>query len=162
MFYQFDIDRWIIHQLPPVLRTGAIFSFLKVFLYPVKQLLEVFGTYREAADLQLSYNAFTNYMQKWLNDVFFYTRDEIYITDEEFPAPALSFDDEGDAPVYVTAVDEDPAVALDLYSAPPGSKFGAFIVHVPPVMTQADIAVVEEWVNYYKFAGTQFRIEQYN
>ena len=68
---------------------------------------------------------------------------------------------EFDVPVYMTFADEDPAVALDLYSTPPDDKIGAFVVHVPSVMTAADIAVVEQWVNYYKFAGTQFRIEQY-
>ena len=145
-----------------MLRKSAVYAFLRAFLHPVKQLLATFSALRDATTRQLSFNAFTIYLQKWLNDVFFYEHGEIYITDEELPVPALSFNDESDAPVYVTAIDEDPAVALDLYSAPPGSKFGVFVVHVPPVMTQADISVVEEWVNYYKFAGTQFRIEQYN
>ena len=162
MFYQFDLDRWLIHQLPPVLRNSVVYAFLRTFVYPVKQLLATFTAYREAATRQLSFNAFTIYLQRWLNDVFFYERNEIYITDEIYQPVALSYVSEGEDPVYMTYEDEDPAVALGLYSSPPDDKIGAFVVHVPAAMTPADIAVVEEWVNYYRFAGTQFRIEQYN
>ena len=162
MFYQFDIDRWIIHQLPPVLRNSVVYAFLRTFVYPVKQLFETFSAYREAATRQLSFNAFTIYLQKWLNDVFFYTRDEIYITDEVYPIAALSFASEAADPVYMTGADEVPSVALELYSTPPDDKIGGFVVHVPAAMTSSDIAVVEQWVNYYRFAGTQFRIVKYN
>ena len=161
MFYRFDVDRWIIHQLPPVLRSKTVYSFLRAFLYPLKQLMQAFTAYREATMRQLSYNAFEIYLQKWLNDLFFYEYNDIFITDEVLPIPALSYQSEGEYPVYMTAVDEDPAVALQLYSSPPDDKIGAFVVHVPAVMTSADIAVVEQWVNYYKFAGTQFRVQQY-
>lgn len=161
MFYRFDTDRWIIHQLPPVLRRSGVYAFLRALLFPLKELMQSFTAYREAAVLQLSYNAFEIYLQKWLNDVFFYEYDDIYITDEELPVPTLSFQSEGDDPVYMTGASEDPAVALELYSSPPDDKIGAFVVHVPAAMTAADIAVVEQWVDYYKFAGTQYRIEQY-
>lgn len=161
MFYRFDVDRWIIYQLPPILRRPTIYSFLHALLFPIKQLMQTFTTYREAIMRQLSYNAFEIYLQKWLNDLFFYQYNDIYITDEILPVPALSFQSEGDDPVYMTAIDEDPAVALELYSSPTDDKIGAFVVHVPHVLTAADIAVVEKWVNYYKFAGTQYRIVQY-
>ncbi len=158
MFYRFDINRWIIHQLPPVLRSSVIYAFLVTMLFPLKELFLAFSAYREAAARQLSYNAFTVYLQKWLNDVFFYTHDDIYITDEELPVAALSFENEGDPDVYVTAIDEDPVIPLYMYSTPPDERIGAFVVHVPNAMTAADISVVERWVNYYKFAGTQYRI----
>ena len=161
MFYRFDVDRWIIHQLPPALRRSGVYSFLRAFLYPLKQLIQTFTAYREAVMAQLSYNAFEIYLQKWLNDLFFYEYDDIFITDEEIPIPALSFSNEGDAPVYMTGIDEDPAVPLNLFSSQPDNRLGAFVVHVPAAMTAADISVVEQWVNYYKFAGTQYRIEQY-
>ena len=161
MFYLFDPDRWIIQQLPPVLRRAVIYSFLRALMYPIKELILAFTTYREAAIQQLSYNGFTNYLERWLNDVFFYQHNEIYITEELVQIPWLAFENEGEDPVYMTKVDEDPAVALGLYSFNPNDKICVFVVHVPTVMTAADIAVVEQWVNYYKFAGTQYRIEQY-
>lgn len=161
MFYRFDIDRWIIHQLPPVLRRPGVFAFLRALLFPLKELMQAFTAYREAAVRKLSYNAFEIYLQKWLNDVFFYEYDDIYITDEVLPVASLYQMYEFDVPYYMSFADEDSAAPFELYSTPPDDKIGAFVVHVPPVMTAADIAVVEQWVNYYKFAGTQFRIEQY-
>ena len=161
MFYHFDVDRWIIHQLPPILRSPAVYAFLRALLCPLKDLVQAFTAYREASMRQLSYNAFTIYLQKWLNDIFFYDQDVIYITDEIISPAALYLQGEFDVPVYMTGADEEPAVPLELFSTPPDDRIGAFVVHVPLAMTDADIAVVERWVNYYKFAGTQFRIEQY-
>ena len=115
--------------------------------------MQTFTAYREAAMRQLSFNAFTIYLEKWLND--------IYITDDRL-LPAFLYEwNEFDVPVYMTFVDEDPAVPMELYSTPPDDRIGFFIVNVPPVLSSEDIAVVEQWVNYYKFAGTQFTISQY-
>ena len=161
MFYLFDVDRWIIQQLPPVLRRPGLYAFLRALLYPIKQLMQSLTAYREAIDRQLSYNAFEIYLEKWLNDVLFYDPGTIYITDEVLPIPALSLQSEGDAPVYMTDADEDPAVPLDLYSTEPDVILGEFVVHVPSGISEEDIALVEQWVNYYKFAGTQYRIEIY-
>ena len=161
MFYRFDVDRWIIHQLPPVLRRRGVFAFLRAMLYPLKQLMQTFTAYREAAMRQLSFNAFTIYLEKWLNDLFFFEYNDIYITDDRL-LPAFLYEwNEFDVPVYMTFVDEDPAVPMELYSTPPDDRIGFFIVNVPPVLSSEDIAVVEQWVNYYKFAGTQFTISQY-
>ena len=161
MFYLFDPDRWIIHQLPPALRRSVIYSFLRALLYPLKELVLAFTTYRDAVLLQLGYNGFLNYLERWLNGLFFYQYYEIYITEEELPIPSLSYDYEDLDPVYMTAVDEDPSVALELYSFSPNNKICVFVVHVPPMLSESDIALVEKWVNYYKFAGTQYRVEQY-
>ena len=101
MFYRFDVDRWIIHQLPPVLRRQGVFAFLRALLFPLKQLVQTFTAYREAAMRQLSFNAFTIYLEKWLNDIFFYEYNDIYITDEVLQAPALSYQSETPDPVYM-------------------------------------------------------------
>lgn len=162
MFYHFDVDRWIIQQLPPILRRPAVYAFLRAFLFPLKQLVQSFTAYRESIDRQLSYNSFEIYLEKWLNDVLFYPSGTIYITDEILPIAGLSFENEGADPVYMTNVDEDPAVPLELYSTSPDLIISAFVVHVPSGITDADIALVERWVNYYKMAGTQYRIEVYD
>ena len=161
MFFRFDTDRWIIDQLPPVLRHQTVYAFLRAMLYPVAQLMQIFTAFREAAVRRLSANSFVIYLEKWLNDVFFYPSGTIYITEEVIPYVELSFQSEGNAPVYMTFADENPLVPLDLYSFSPLTKIGRFVVHVPAAMTAADLATVSEWVEYYKFAGTQFRIEIY-
>lgn len=162
MFYLFDVDRWIIQQLPPILRRPVIYAFLRALLLPLRELMQIFTGYRESVEQQLSYNGFENYLEKWLNDVLAYNPpDLIYITDEVLPISTLSLQSEGNDPVYMTESGEDPAVPLQLYSTPPDMIIGEFIVHVPSGISEPDIALVRQWVDYYKFAGTQYRIEVY-
>ena len=58
MFFRFDTDRWIIDQLPPVLRRKAVYAFLRAMLLPVAQLAQAFTAFRDAALRRLSTNAF--------------------------------------------------------------------------------------------------------
>lgn len=161
MSYRFDVDRWIIHQLPPILRRPAIFAFLKAFLAPVKQLQLLFQSWRESVTQQIRSNAFVAMLEKRLNDVFFFTDKEIYITDEAFGRFTLAFQSEGFPEVYVSFQDEVPESPAVLESFQPDDLIGRFIVHVPSSMTAADIALVIRWVDYYKMAGTEYKIETY-
>lgn len=161
MFYHFDIDKWIIHLLPPVLRKASIYAFLRCMLYPVKQLHEVFMAYKTGVDRQLTSNAFTDSLERFLNGLFFFEYKAIYITEEEVDWTCLSFDDESADPVYMSFQNESPASALNLSSISPNTVTGDFIVHVPAALSSADIATVRNWVNYYKMAGTEFTIEVY-
>ena len=161
MFYHFDIDRWIIHVLPPVLRKTAIYAFLKVFLYPVKQLQEAFLTYISAVNNQLRYNSVTASLERFLNGLFFFEYNAIYITESADSQVCLSFASESQAPVYMSFSNETPATPLNLSSLDPVFISGTFVVHVPAALSEADIAIITSWVNYYKFAGTEFSIEVY-
>lgn len=161
MFYHFDIDKWIIHLLPPVLRKASIYAFLRCMLYPVKQLQEAFLTYKLGVDRQLTYNSFKNYLERFLNGLFFFEYNAIYITDVELEQAALAFESETEGPVFMSFQNEDPATALQLSSIEPDKISGAFVVHVPAALSAADRATVTNWVNYYKMAGTQFTVEVY-
>lgn len=161
MFYLFDVDRWIIHQLPPILRRKTIYAFLRVLLYPLKQLSQLLYAYKQRVDRQLSFNGFSNSLGRFLNDLFFYPEGTIYITDVVDPVVALAFLEEGFDPEYMSFQDETPDAGFTLNSWPPGETVGQFVVHVPATMSDADIATVRQWVEYYKFAGTLFTIETY-
>jgi hypothetical protein len=161
MFYHFDIDKWIIHLLPPVLRKAFIYAFLRCMLYPVKQLQDAFLTYKTGVGRQLTYNVFQNSLERFLNSLFFFEYKAIYITDEEYDRAYLSLESEAVAPVYMSFQDESPATALNMSSLAPSAITGTFVVHVPAALSQADIATVTNWVNYYKMAGTEFSIDVY-
>ena len=161
MSYRFDVDRWIIHQLPPILRRPVIYAFLKALLAPIKQLQQIFQEWRISATRQIRSNAFTATLERRLNEVFFYTGGEIYITDEEYGRFTLAFEDEDFPAVYVSNQGEDPESPAILESFQPDDLIGRFIVHVPSTMTAQDLALVARWVNYYKMAGTEYTIEYY-
>ena len=161
MFYHFDVDKWIIHLLPPVLRRASIYAFLRSMLYPVKQLQEAFLSYKLGIDRQLTYNSFQNYLERFLNGLFFFEYDAIYITDVELEETTLAYQSESVDPVYMSFQDETQAAALQLSSLNPDDITGKFVVHVPAALSEADRATVTNWVNYYKMAGTEFTLEVY-
>ena len=163
MFYRFDIDKWVIHMMPPVLRKKSMYAFLRVLVFPIKQLVSAFLTYKDSIDKQLTYNSFTNYLERFLNGLFFFDDGVIYITEERFEGQVfLSFANEQADPVYVSMRSEDPASPLWLSSISPDLIYGTFIVHVPSVLSEADRSIIFNWVNYYRMAGTEFSIEVYH
>lgn len=161
MFFLFDVDKWIIHQLPPILRRSGIYAFLRTLLYPLKQLQTAFLNYRSQVNRQLTYNAFQDYLERFLNSLFFFEGRVIYITDVETEVVYLAYASESEEDVYMSFVNETPAYPLNLSSVDPSQITGQFVVHVPAALTEADVATVTNWVNYYKMAGTQFTIEVY-
>lgn len=161
MFFLFDVDKWIIHQLPPVLRRSGIYAFLRTLLYPLKQLQTAFLNYRSQVNRQLTYNAFQDYLERFLNGLFFFEGRVIYITDVETEVVYLAYASESADDVYMSFVNEDPSYSINLSSVAPSQITGQFVVHVPAALTEADVAKVTNWVNYYKMAGTQFTIEIY-
>lgn len=161
MFFLFDVDKWIIHQLPPVLRRSGIYAFLRTLLYPLKQLQTAFLNYRSQVNRQLTYNAFQDYLERFLNGLFFFEGRVIYVTDVETEVVYLAYASESAEDVYMSFVNETTAYPLNLSSVDPSQITGQFVVHVPAALTEADVATVTNWVNYYKMAGTQFTIEVY-
>ena len=161
MFFLFDVDKWIIHQLPPILRRSGIYAFLRTMLYPLKQLQTAFLNYRSQVNRQLTYNAFQDYLERFLNGLFFFEGRVIYITDVKTEVAYLAYASESAEDVYMSFVNEDPSYSLNLSSVDPSQITGQFVVHVPAALTEADVATVTNWVNYYKMAGTQFTIEVY-
>lgn len=161
MFFLFDVDKWIIHQLPLVLRRSGIYAFLRTLLYPLKQLQTAFLNYRSLVNRQLTYNAFQDYLERFLNGLFFFEGRVIYVTDVETEVVYLAYASESAEDVYMSFVNETTAYPLNLSSIDPSQITGQFVVHVPAALTEADVATVTNWVNYYKMAGTQFTIEVY-
>ena len=162
MFYHFDVDRWIFQALPPILRKDSIYAFLRVFLFPVKQLQEALWAYISAVNTRLKYNSTIASLEHFLNSLFFFEYNAIFITENEIDDQVfLSFFTESEDPVYMSFSNESPSTPIVLSSLAPGNVHGSFVVHVPAALSEANRATVADWVNYYKFAGTEFTIEVY-
>lgn len=161
MFYRFDVNKFIIQLLPPILRKKSIYAFLRCMVFPLQQLMQVFSAYRDGVVRQLASCSFENALERFLNGIFFFEYKAIYITDVLKEKAYLSFQEEAQADAYMSYQTETPATAFELSSINPDEYVGLFIVHVPAALSDADIATVRSWVNFYKMAGTEFIIEQY-
>lgn len=160
MYYKFDVQKWILHQLPIILRRSVFYEFVRSCLHGIRKIYEEFYSYCQATDRQLGHNANTLMLQKWLNDVFFLSDGTIFLSNYLNDQVYFHYEDETPEEIYMSYQTEGDGVYLN--SSEPGSEYGGFIVNIPVALgSQDNIAIIKKWVEYYKTAGVVYRIEKY-
>lgn len=147
--------------LPTFLRKDVIKAILWAILSPLDELVEIFNSLVIDSDRRLSHNSFTIYLEKFLNDLFG-VQGLIYITDfiDDWSVYLSTKEELYDYDIMTMREEELPTIVLP--SERPGTLRGYFIVNIPASLdTQENRALIARWVNYYKFAGTNFKIKQY-
>lgn len=159
MYWRFDAKKFALHQLPPFLRKKGIYALIKCFLTGIDWVYSLFTTQRETVDQQLNHNGTTASLEKFLNDKFGLSQG-IYISD--YQTDNVYFHLEGEVPedVYVSYQNEENDLFLP--STSPDKTSGGFLVKIPSSMnTSENLAVLNRWINYYRPAGTVYKIEVY-
>lgn len=157
MYWKFDPDRFALQQLPPCLRKKGIYAIIKCLMIGISRVHALFVSHKETVDQKLSHDGTAMSLEAFLNEKF-----GAGITIREYRSENvyLHLYDEIAESVYVGYQDED--VALLLSSDSPDSIIGGFTVMVPKgLATDANIAEISRWVNYYRAAGTMYKIEIY-
>lgn len=159
MYYRFDVRKWILHQLPVVLRKTLLFAFLKSIVEPIRVLHREFEQYASSSDQQLMHNSQTLMMQKWLNDVLYLEQGTIYITNYLNDQVYMHYAGEKAEDLYMCNAEEGDSVYLKSQLT---NEYGGFVVNVPAQLATADnIQTIRKWVEYYKAAGTVYKIISY-
>lgn len=162
MFYNFDINKWILILLPPILRRPVLYALIRAMLAPLAEVYTAFLTSKGEAERQMTSNAFTIYLERFLNGLFYLPDGAIYITDfvdEEMVYFAYATEESD--PVYVGNKDDEDS--LYLISTRPDAILGGFTVNIPESIDKPEyISVIDKWVNYYKYAGTSHIIKSYH
>ena len=161
MYRNFNIYAFAVRLLPTFLRTDVIKAILWAILNPLDELISKFNSIVTESDRRLSHNSFTIYLEKFLNDLFS-VQELIYITDYiDDWSVCLSMKEElRDYDIMTMREEELPTIVLP--SDRPSTLRGYFIVNIPASLdTQENRALIARWVIYYKFAGTNFIIKQY-
>lgn len=159
MNYSFDPNKWALHQLPPLLRKTRIYAFLKCIMIAISEVYGRFKEYASEAEYKLSNNGYTRNLEKFLNDLFS-LEGEITIEDYLTENVYLHFADETPENVYVGL--ESEGAQLYLPSVRPDELSGGFKILIPSGLeTEENLALINRWVNYYKTAGTTYKIETY-
>lgn len=158
MYYRFDVFKWMRQQLPPLLRNSIITAFLFVISQAFKKTQATLLDYCTSVERRLNHNSSTLLLQKWLNDLFGLKNGTIYITNYLTEQTYLHFEGETISPVYLGFQDEvDFYLDSKLYS-----EYGGFIVRVPSSLsTDENLLVIRKWIEYYRTAGTVYKIESY-
>lgn len=98
MWYNLDLNKWAVLQLPTRWRKPKMIAFLSGLIYPFKALFDTFLIHRNEDIFFLEHNAQVCYLRKALNDYFDkperriyigngskYSREYIYTTGEKKP-----------------------------------------------------------------------------
>lgn len=159
MFYNFDLNRWIACMIPRILRRKLLFALLKALLSPLSLMYDIFDSYRREIEGRLAYNAFTIYLEKYLNNII--GTKGIYIVDHVIEQTIyLSLKDEDFAQDYFSMKSENDAEHI--YVSNSDLLIGGFTVMIPEsVASSKNVDIISKWVNYYKYAGTRFNIMTY-
>lgn len=159
MYWRFDANKFALHQLPPFLRKKGIYAIIKCLMIGIDRVHSLFASHRESVTQQLKHNGTVVSLEKFLNDKFSLSG-EIYIT--EYLTNNIYLHNEGETPedIYMGFQDEDETLVLS--SLNPDKVSGGFAVMIPEgLTTDENIAVIRKWVDYYRAAGTTYKIESY-
>lgn len=98
-------------------------------------------------------------LERWLNS-FFHLDGDIVIRDYTSGNIYLHFQGEMPNDIYVGFIDESTEIYLPKYD--PSALRGGFVVYVPSdLATEENLKTIQKWVEYYKMAGTEYKIEAY-
>lgn len=160
MYWRFDAEKFAMHQLPPLLRTKGIYALIRCLLVAVVWISRQFSSYRESVVRRLAGNGFTANLEHVLNSSIGLKDGDIYILDKQSDKVYLHYQEELADNIYIGYADEGDIFYLS--SVLPDQIAGEFIVKVPlSVATESNLATVRKWVEYYRYAGTSYRIETY-
>lgn len=160
MYRKFDVDKFALQQLPPLLRNRVIYALLKSLLAGLSWLQKKFTSYSDEVTGRLAVNGFTINLEVFLNDIFSLDQGTIYITDYESEKDYLHYYEEIADDVYMGY--ESEGDQLHLSSSQPDSLAGGFAVMVPAELaTEGNLATIRKWVEYYRYAGTTYKISTY-
>ena len=160
MYWRFDAEKFALDQLPPLFRTKGIYALIKCLLAGVSWISRQFASYRSDVARRLAGNGFAANLERYLCDQLGVPAGSVYIRDKETGRVYLHFIDELADNVYVGYADEGDVFYLS--SEDPGQLIGEFVVMVPAeIASDANLAVIRKWVEYYRYAGTAYTIEIY-
>lgn len=155
MWFNFDILKFALKLLPPVLRRGRLFSFLRVLLMPLVNLHTTIMEYVRECEDNIRINGQVIYIEKALKDYFLLDNDDIYITEYSSISMPVYF---RNSPPY-QYISNDADNPLYISNETVNSQL-RFIVNVPAYLSER-IDVIESIIEFNKPAGRQYTINIY-
>lgn len=174
MWYKIDLVKLVAILTPPILRSKFLLAFLCVLILPLRYIYELFTSHRGKTDDRLNLTSNVAKLEKALNQIFYLTEGQIYITtpDDANRNKYLHFGRESQPPFSMYLASENgKAYLVHEYevSAPIN-----FIVMVPTFLCtsleskDADkygwkhLNSIRNLLNIYKPAGRTFSINLYD
>lgn len=162
MWYNVDFIKLARLLLPPMLRTKKLFALLCVLISPLLYVYSLFTDYRKRVTKRLNMSGQVLYLEKVLNDEFYLSKQEIYITGVKHPVLYLYKKGEQQSIAFLYK-QEMEGNKVYVKEESEGNYSGDFIVYVPSFLnSDSYLNTIRTILNYYKPAGRSYKIEVYD
>lgn len=160
--------------LPPILRGPVLVALISILILPIKSIYEAFMAYRQSVKDRLHMTCNVNSLEKILNDHFFLTDRQIYITTTLDPSQLYLYkQSEKIPPLYLHGAGEIHAAPCYIKPHDGVSPGPTFVIHIPTFLCTSLDQEQDEYngrylieiyniLNIYKPAGRAYRIELYD
>ena len=157
MKYDYDCHKWVLHNLPPILRKNRLIVLILCLINGVIYVASKFESFRKEVEQRITHDGSVMSIEDFLNDLF-KLDGEIYLEDYVNPQVYLHYQGEIlEDPIYVSDTQDNVYLRSDM-----GKVTGGFKVMIPTeIDTPENRALIIKWVEYYRSAGTSFKIENY-
>lgn len=159
MYWKFDANKFALHQLPPCLRRKGIYALVKCLMAGISYVHSLFSSHRSSVMQQLNHNGSVMSLERFLNEKFCLSG---YIYIKDFLSANTYLHYEGETPEEVHVGYQDEGDIFHLSSNRPDDVSGGFTIMIPESMaTDDNLAMIRKWTDYYRVAGTIYKIETY-
>lgn len=158
MWTHFDIYKYVATLIPTPLRKPRLYAFIKVFVTHLKCVQDSVKYYIDTSRKRMLYNGQVFYLEKALNDRFFFKDREIYISEEAEPDINLTKKIEK-RQIYLYKKNDDNIIYIKNNSEV--IYTGEFIVNTPDFLKKYETEIYEV-TRRYSPAGKKFKIRYYN
>lgn len=174
MLYDFDVKKFARMLLPPILRGPVLVALVGISILPIKFIYETFMAYRQSVKGRINRTCNVNSLEKILNDLFFLTDHQIYITTTLEPLQLYMYSRrEKIPPLCLHGAGEIHATPCYIKPHNGVSPEPTFVIHIPTFLCTSLDQEQDEYngrylieiynaLNIYKPAGRAYRIELYN
>lgn len=160
--------------LPPILRGPVLVALVGTFILPIKFIYEAFMTYRKSVKNCICRTCNVNSLEKILNDHFFLTDRQIYITTTLDPSQFYLYkQSEKKPPQYLHGAGEIHTAPCYIKPHDGVSPEPTFVIHIPTFLCTSLDQEQDEYngrylieiyniLNIYKPAGRAYRLALYD
>lgn len=159
MWYNIDIYKLAHQLLAPTLRRKRLFAYLSVLIYPLYLLLQRFRSFRQECIENMQINGQVIYIEKILNNMYYFENKEIYIEDINENQSYLYERVTGQVGIWLYLRSERERT-IHLKQRNEGNLDGNYIVNIPSFLSD-NIEEIRRIVEKYKPAGRKYILNIY-
>lgn len=159
MLHQFDINKWLLQCLPPLLRKKVIAAFFSCCSQPLNSIYQRYSAYIAEVNRKVTPRSYNGILETFLNSIFYLPAGTIYLEDSINDTHYVFAKDEVPDICYLYTAAENNNIYLNFK---PDEIFEGVYVNIPSALaSDENINTIKQWIGYYKIAGVNYKIQIY-